>query len=46
MKNEIGEEIILGKGAFSEVKLVKEIKTGEKYAMKMVFKKIFPFSKA
>ena len=36
LKNENGEEIILGKGAYSEVKLVKEAKSGEKFAMKMV----------
>lgn len=37
VKNEEGAEIILGKGAFSEVKLVKDNKSEEKMAMKIVF---------
>ena len=36
MKNYDNEEIILGRGAFGEVKLVKEINSDQKFAMKMV----------
>ena len=36
MKNEMGEEIYLGKGTFGDIKLVKDIKTNTLYALKTV----------
>ena len=42
MKNSKYEDIILGKGAFSEVKLVKDKIKDELFAMKIVFNKKIP----
>lgn len=36
VKNDKNEDIILGHGAFSQVKLVEEITSKNKYAMKIV----------